>query len=206
MLFDTLPVPPLEANCCLLGDEKSGLAALVDPGGAPEQIQAMLRASGLTLSMILLTHGHYDHVGAVPALRQVYPDVPVYIHEKELRPEGTPTPQYYLPHQGAAQRTYGDGDVLDLGGTAVRVLHTPGHSAGSVVLLAEDVMLSGDTLFAGGCGRWDLPGGDGRAILSSLARLGALEGDFRICPGHGPMTTLHYERQYNPYLIRAMKP
>ena len=87
-------------------------------------------------------------------------DLPVYAHELELCPAGSPNPRYFLPHLGKNQRTYGEGDTLDLGGLAVRVLHTPGHSRGSVTLLAGDIMLSGDTLFAGSCGRVDLPGGD----------------------------------------------
>lgn len=203
MIFDTIPVPPLEANCCLLGDEASGLAAVVDPGGAPEAVLSMLEKSGLTLAMFLFTHGHYDHVGALPALRQVYPNVPVYIHEKELCPADAAS-RYFLPQQGDVQRTYDDGDVLTLGDTAIRVLHTPGHSAGSVTLLAGDMMLSGDTLFTGSCGRWDLPGGHGPTLMASLAKLGDLAENYRVCPGHGPMTTLDQERRSNPYLMKAM--
>lgn len=122
--------------------------------------------------MVLLTHGHFDHVGAVPAVLQAFPGLAVYIHEKELCPAHEPNPRFFLPHQGPGQRTYGEGDELRLGGLTLQVLHTPGHSAGSVTLLAEDVMLSGDTLFMESCGRCDLPGGSERAMMSSLARLG----------------------------------
>ena len=96
-------------------------------------------------------------------------------------------------------------DVLALGGLRIHVLHTPGHSAGSVTLLVEDVMLSGDTLFAGSCGRWDLPGGDGEALLASLARLAALEGNYKVCPGHGSATLLDREREYNQFMRRAVE-
>lgn len=204
MYFDTIPVPPLETNCYLIGDEASGLGALVDPGGAPDRVLDMVRRSGLTPAMVLLTHGHFDHVGAVPAVLQAFPGLAVYIHEKELCPAHEPNPRFFLPHQGPGQRTYGEGDELRLGGLTLQVLHTPGHSAGSVTLLVEDVMLCGDTLFAGTCGRWDLPGGSGDELMASLARLGRLEGDYKVCPGHGGASTLERERQTNGYMRQAL--
>ena len=97
-----------------------------------------------------------------------------------------------------------DGALLNVGALSVQVLHTPGHSAGSVTLLAEDVMLCGDTLFAGSCGRWDLTGGDYETLMGSLGRLGRLEGDYKVCPGHGPLSTLERERRTNPHLRQAM--
>ena len=203
MIFDTIPVGQIDTNCYLIGDEKENVCAVADPGGSPERVLAMIEQSGLELKMILLTHGHWDHVGAIPALLEKWPDLPVYAHEKELCPADEPNPHYFFPHAGKNQRTYGEGDVLPLGGLTLKVLHTPGHSAGSVVILAEDVMLCGDTLFAGSCGRWDLPGGSEGAMLPSLRRLAELEGDYRVCPGHGPLSTLDRERRSNPYMRQA---
>jgi len=204
MIFDTLPVGKIDTNCYLIGDEAAKACAVVDPGGSPERVLSMIEKSGLEPRMILLTHGHWDHVGAIPALLEKWPDLPVYAHKKELCPADEPNPHYFFPHAGKNQRTYGEGDTLDLGGLAVRVLHTPGHSRGSVTLLAGDIMLSGDTLFAGSCGRVDLPGGDEQQMWSSLARLGRLEEDWTVWPGHGEATSLDYEKQFNPYVKRAL--
>lgn len=204
MIFDTIPVGTIGTNCYLIGDEAAGVCAVVDPGGSPEKVLAMIEKSGLALQMILLTHGHWDHVGAIPALLEKWPDLPIYAHEKELCPAGEPKPRYFFPHAGKNQRTYDEGDKLALGGLQLKVLHTPGHSGGSVVLLVEDVMLCGDTLFAGNCGRYDLSGGDGEQMLQSLKRLADLEGDYKVCPGHSTLTTLEQERQTNPYMRRAM--
>ena len=205
MIFDTIPVGQIDTNCYLLGDENEKACAVVDPGGSPERVLDMIAKSGLEPEMILLTHGHWDHVGAIPALLERWPDLPVYAHEKELCPADEPNPHYFFPHAGKNQRTYGEGDEIALGGLTLKVLHTPGHSAGSVVILAEDVMLSGDTLFAGSCGRCDLPGGDEQKMLASLKRLAELEGDYKVCPGHGALTTLEEERRSNSYVRMAVK-
>lgn len=204
MIFDTIPVGQIDTNCYLIGDEKKRVCAVADPGGSPERVLEMIEKSGLEPKMILLTHGHWDHVGAIPALLEKWPDLPVYAHEKELCPADEPNPHYFFPHAGKNQRTYGEGDALALGSLTLRILHTPGHSGGSVVILVEDVMLSGDTLFAGTCGRYDLSGGDGEQMLQSLKRLGVLQGDYKVCPGHGALTTLERERQTNPYMRQAM--
>lgn len=204
MIFDTIPVGQIDTNCYLIGDEKEQVCAVVDPGGSPERVLEMIEKSGLTPQMILLTHGHWDHVGAIPALLEKWPDLPVYAHEKELCPADEPNPHYFFPHAGKNQRTFGEGDMLSLGGLTLRVLHTPGHSAGSVVILVEDVMLSGDTLFAGNCGRYELTGGNGRNMLDSLKRLAELEGDYKVCPGHGALSTLERERQTNLFVKQAM--
>jgi len=204
MYITSIPVAPLMTNCYLLGDEKAGVCAVADPGGSADAVLDMIRRSGMTPAMILLTHGHYDHVRGIPGILAEYPDLPVYIHEMDLCEAEAWHKQFWLPHQGANQRTYSDGDVLMLGGIEIRVLHVPGHSAGSVALLAEDVMIAGDTLFAGSCGRWDLPGGDGETLMRSLARLGKLNGDYTVCPGHGGTSTLERERANNIYMRQAM--
>lgn len=205
MIFDTVVVDPIGTNCYLLGDEKEGVCAVADPGGSPDRVLDMVARSGLSLQLVLLTHAHYDHVGAIPALLEQYPDLLVYAHEKELCPGDTvPKPRYFLPHLGRNQRTYGEGDTVRLGGLEIRVLHTPGHSAGSVSLLTGELMLTGDTLFAGTCGRFDLPGGDEATLMRSLAKLGRAAEDGKVLPGHGPASTLKEELAYNPYLRQAM--
>ena len=112
MYFDVTEVAPLMTNCYLIGDENAKVCAVVDPGGSPEKVLDMISRSGLTPEMILLTHGHYDHVRAIPALLEVYPDLPVYIHEKELCPAEDLKERYHMPHKGKNQRTYDEGDTL----------------------------------------------------------------------------------------------
>ena len=203
MIFTTMPVGPLETNCHIIGDETSGLCCVVDPGADSERILAAVKEKGLQLQMILLTHGHWDHTGGVAGILAEYPDVPVYIHSEELVAT-TGNSEYSYAGAGANQRTYGEGDVMELGELKIQVLHTPGHSGGSVVLLCGDVMVAGDTLFAGSCGRCDLFGGNLETMFVTLKRLAALEGDYRVYPGHGPDTTLSRERRTNPYVKHAV--
>mgnify|MGYP003298608791 CR=1 FL=1 len=205
MYFDTCEVAPLMTNCYLVGDETEKVCAVVDPGGSPDLVLDMIERSGLTPAAIFLTHGHYDHVRGIPGLLQKYPDLPVYCHDKDICAAEHQTEPFFLPHTGANQRTYGEGDTVKIGTLAFQILHTPGHSGGSVVLLVEDLMLCGDTLFAGSMGRCDLPGGNEDTIWRSLARLASLEGNFKVLPGHGLPSTLERERNTNPYMRQAMR-
>ena len=202
MEMQHLQVGPIGTNCYLLKDGDSGRCAVVDPGDEGARIAALCERQGLTPCAVFLTHGHWDHVGGVAALLERWPGLPVYLHAAD-RLGGGGDPHYQYDGQGAGQRTYDEGDEIPFGTERIRVLHTPGHSPGSVVLLWGDVMLAGDTLFAGSCGRCDLPGGDWEAMLDSLGRLSRLAGDYQVCPGHGPLSTLSAERRGNPYLRQA---
>lgn len=183
-----------QTNCYIVHDDSVQTCCLIDPGYAPEQILRKLDSLGLTPEAILLTHGHFDHVGAVRELASET-GCDVYIHPEDLSmpPMMTAGPLYYT-------HTYTEGTRLHLAGLDFQVLHTPGHTPGSVCLLTGDTLFSGDTLFAGSCGRTDLPGGSWEAITRSLHRLAALEGNYWILPGHGGSTTLRDEKRYNPYL------
>ena len=205
MLFDTMTVGSLDTNCYLFGDEGRGVCALVDPGASAEKLLEMVRRSGARLETILLTHGHYDHTGAVADLLEACPDVAVRIHTGDYTP-GLDASLFPLYSQlGDRAAPYREGEALSVGNISVQVLHTPGHSPGSVTLLAEDRMFCGDTLFALNCGRWDLPGGDMYDLIGSLAKLGDLTGDFKVYPGHGEDTTLDFERKNNPYMRHALR-
>lgn len=202
MLVKTMPVGPIGTNCYLLGDEKDGVCAVVDPGDDAESILAMIRESGMRLSCILLTHAHYDHTGGVAGLEAAMPGTPVYLHPEDAH--GV-SPSLFPPIPAEVLRPYGEGDSVQVGGITVEVLHTPGHSRGSVTLKAGDVLFTGDTLFQGSCGRTDLQGGSYEEIMSSLARLAALPGDYRVCPGHEGLSTLEQERNTNYYMREAMR-
>ena len=201
MLLKTMTVGPVETNCYLVGDEQAGACALVDPGDSAQALLSMVEESGLRLEAIFLTHGHYDHRDAVADILEKYPELPVYIHEKEKLRPGLPERYFY----GGPCQTYAEGDTVQVGSIPFRVLETHGHTAGSVTLVTSGVMLSGDTLFAGTCGRCDLPGGSIADMLASLRRLGELEGDYQVLPGHGPASTLEQERRRNPYVRQAMR-
>ena len=174
--------------------ENDGRCVIIDPGYEADTIAFFLHKHSLTADAIFLTHGHFDHVGAVKQLVEKL-SCPVYVHSAELSmPKMFTAGEIYYTH------TYGEGDRIQAAGLSFRVLHTPGHTPGSVCLIAEDVLFSGDTLFAGSCGRTDLPGGDWATIHRSLNRLKQIEEDLTVCPGHGEATTLAAEKRCNPYM------
>ena len=198
-------VGPIMTNCYLLCDEAAKVCAVIDPGDEPKRIEAMIASCGCSPVMILLTHGHFDHCTGVAGLLEKWPDLPVYIHEADVT-DGVGGELTFRRLDEKNQRYWHEGDTLTVGGLTLRVMETPGHSRGSVCLLVEGqgVIFSGDTLFRGNCGRCDFPGGDYRAMLRSLARLGRLEGQYQVYPGHEAATDMEYERKYNPYMKQGM--
>ena len=193
MELKTFPIGSLQTNCYMAWAEGSEKCILIDPGYEPELLLEQVRLQRKTLEAILLTHGHFDHVGGV---KQIAAETgcKVYICAEELK-----QPLRYSDGLHYTD-TVAEGDVLELAGLTLQVLHTPGHTPGCVCYLCGDTLFSGDTLFAGTCGRTDLPGGDFKAIQASLQRLAALEGDLRVLPGHGMASSLDIERRYNPYM------
>ena len=201
----SLMVGPIMTNCYILCDEAAKVCAVIDPGDEPKRIEAMIASCGCSPVMILLTHGHFDHCTGVAGLLEKWPDLPVYIHEADVT-DSSGSELTFRRLDEKNQRYWHEGDTLTVGGLTLRVMETPGHSRGSVCLLVEGqgVIFSGDTLFRGNCGRCDFPGGDYRAMLRSLARLGRLEGQYQVYPGHEAATDMEYERKYNPYMKQGM--
>ena len=203
MKIKTLCVGPIGTNCYILCDEAAKVCAVIDPGGDAEAVAAAVKETGCTPCSILLTHGHYDHTGAVAELRQLWPEIPVYLNRRD-RYDGDPyMAQLFPPVPKAAD--YDEGDTLSVGGLTVEVLATPGHSEGSVTLRCGEVLFCGDTLFAGSCGRTDFVGGSYGQILQSLKRLVSLEGNLRVCPGHEGTTPRDVERAHNPFVREALR-
>ena len=199
---NTLILGPLQTNCYVVWEEKSSSCVVVDPAHAPERILEFISGQGLTLEAIFLTHGHFDHVGAVEALREKT-GCSLWMHRGDYNRPSDPMNDYLYPlhDKDIGEISFcDDGTVIPAAGLRFTVHSTPGHSRGSVCYQAEGILLSGDTLFAGGCGRTDLPGGSPDAIFVSLADLADLQGDLKVYPGHGESTTLARERRYNPYM------
>lgn len=194
MEIRNLKLGSYQTNCYIAWGEGATDCIVVDPGFEPERVLEQVRHLGKTVAAILLTHGHFDHVGGV---KQIAAETGcrVYICKEDLmlNPMLTDGAIYCTD-------TYAEGDALHLAGLTLQVLNTPGHTPGCVCLVCEDVIFSGDTLFAGTCGRTDLPGGSMAQMRKSLARLKALPENYRVLPGHGEDSTLDEERVYNPYL------
>lgn len=199
MKLYSFPLGPLETNCYVVADEATGRCAIVDPGDDGAAVAQWLEQQQLTPAYLFLTHGHYDHVGGIADLRAEYPDLPVYVHTADtaLPPQ--------LSRGLSWTHTYGEGDTISMDSITFHVLSTPGHTPGSVCLVAGNLLLSGDTLFAGSCGRTDFPGGSWQQMLASLKKLAQLEGDYTVLPGHGGATTLQTERDTNPYMKEALR-
>ena len=189
----------LGTNCYLIIDDQAKSCAVVDPGDQGEALADWLTREGLIPKYVFLTHGHFDHVGGVKALAGRFPGLPVYLHPDDtaLTPE--------LSRGLYWTDFYEEGDTLTMDSVTFRVLHTPGHTPGSVCLQTEDTLLTGDTLFAGACGRTDFPGGSWSRMMDSLSRLAKLPGNPAVLPGHGEDSTLEQERKLNPYMKEASK-
>ena len=192
--FQVMPLGAYQTNCYILWGQDSDECIVIDPGYEPERVLLKAKSLGKSIAAILLTHGHFDHVGGVKEIA-AQTDCKVFLCAEDLAVPHrfTAGPLYYTD-------TYGEGSRLALAGLQLRILHTPGHTPGSVCILCEDQMFSGDTLFQDSCGRTDLPGGSFPQIRQSLLKLRALEDDYTVHPGHGPSTTLFDEKTYNPYM------
>lgn len=200
------------ANCYLLVDEVTGEAAVVDPAWYTDDFKNTLAENGADLKYILLTHGHFDHIFGVHGLREAT-GAKVVIHgndaghlldeNKSLAKGNMPEPQKPVE----ADILVDEGDVIALGESKIKVMHTPGHTMGGVCYILEDdrVIISGDTLFCMTAGRTDFADGSDELMIASLKRLIALEGDYRVLPGHNRETTLERERTRNWYIRRMVK-
>jgi len=205
MKVETLIVGHLETNCYLVYDENNRRAAVVDPGAEPGKIISAIEKLDLKPEMIINTHGHVDHVGANKPIKEKY-SIPLLIHSDDqpllrdalqsgfslmLGAKKSPQPDRFLR----------DRDVVEVGDSRLKVLHTPGHSPGGIALVGEGFILSGDTLFNQGVGRTDLPGGNWGQLMASIKnKIFTLNEDIVVFPGHGPSTTVGDEKTNNPFI------
>ncbi len=207
MVLETFPVGPLACNCTILGDEEALEAIVIDPGDEVGRIHRRLTELGLKLKQILVTHAHIDHVGGALKLKRLT-GAPIFLNERDLPLLkmmqmqaawlGLTTPETAPPDE-----TLAEGQLVGLARFPAQVLHTPGHTQGSICLhfAPLKLLVAGDTLFAGSIGRTDLPGGDFDQIIDSIhSRLLELSDNTKVLPGHGPTTTIGEERAHNPFL------
>jgi glyoxylase-like metal-dependent hydrolase (beta-lactamase superfamily II) len=204
MFLDVLSYNPFATNCWVVSADGSDEAVVVDPGFSPERVRAAVERAGRRLVAVLATHGHLDHVGAA---RDVCgDDVPLFIHEEDaLALTDQPTWGAGMPVDGDYRptlvRTVTEGDVLEFGGFQIEVLHTPGHTPGSVCFVTEGFVFSGDLVFRGSIGRYDFPNSDEREMMASLRRFLSLDDRLDVYPGHLESTTVGDERRSNPFLL-----
>lgn len=214
MLIRSLTLGPYQTNCYIAAAGRSGKAILIDPGDEPERILAVLRHLSLEVACIVNTHAHVDHMGADSAIQQAT-GAPILIHSADAPLLSSPSSNLssllgqplQVPEPLSAvspPRLLEEGEKVEAGGLVLTVLHTPGHTPGSICLLGQGLLFSGDLLFAGGVGRTDFPGGSQEQLAASLRRVLKLGDQVVVYPGHGPKTTIGAERQVNPWLTQLL--
>lgn len=204
MIIEKLELGPFAANCYIVGSESNKEGIIIDPGAEADRILQEVEDLGLEIKLIVLTHHHIDHIGAVKEVKEATgAEVAIHTDEAESlqRPPSSTTFGFSYPAPPPPDRLLKGGDSIDIGDLHFLVLHTPGHSPGGICLLGEGVVFSGDTLFNSGIGRFDFPGSSGKQLMNSIyTKLMVLPDDTIIYPGHGPETTIGTERQWNPFL------
>ena len=208
MLIKTITVGAYETNCYIVADEQSLDCAVIDPGADASAILDYLEETKLHCRFVLLTHGHFDHTGAVEDIL-AETDAQLFVHKADVGVSVGGDYYRFLPPEGT--KYYAEGDIVCVGALSFTVIETPGHTPGSVTLecieagSGERALFSGDTLFRDSCGRTDFPGSSTEAILVSLKRLAQLPGDCEVYPGHGFSTTLSRERRLNYFMAAALR-
>ena len=209
MIHEIMPVGPLQCNCSIIGDEKTREAMVIDPGDEIDDILALVYKHNLQVKQIVITHAHIDHVGGAMKLRAAT-GAPIFLNQNDyalLKMLDVQAAWIGVPAPGKVEidRSITTGETVSAGSHIAQILHTPGHTEGSVCLYfePEKKLIAGDTLFAGSIGRTDLPGGDMQKIMRSLHHtLMALPDETVVVPGHGELTTIGEERQSNPFLVK----
>jgi glyoxylase-like metal-dependent hydrolase (beta-lactamase superfamily II) len=208
MLIKSIVVGPLEVNCFIIAEEASKKALVIDPGDEPDRIMDVVKDNKLNVEYIVCTHGHFDHVGAVSDLKnETGAKVLIHKHEIEIYSAAKDMAAFWgyeldpLPDPDVLVE---EGEIIKIGGVGFKVFHSPGHSPGGICLYGEGVVVTGDTLFAGSVGRTDFYGGDMNKLKESFKRLMTLPEDTRVLPGHGPETTIGYEKKENMFSEELM--
>ena len=198
----TLPLGDYQTNTYIIHDDASTSCAIIDPGYEAGTILAQVNKLGLTVDAVLLTHGHFDHVGAVREIVEAT-GCKLWMRESDWSQKPSPMNLYFYPLANCdftEVQFCEESETISAGGLTFTVLETPGHSWGSVCIRTEDILFSGDTLFAGSIGRTDFPGSSPETMAESLSFLKEIQENLSVYPGHGSSTTLSQEKLYNPYL------
>ena len=212
MIHTVIPVGPLQCNCSIIGDESTHEGMVIDPGDEIDEILAIVNKQGLQVKQIVVTHAHIDHVGGAMKLRAAT-GAPIVLNQNDYALLNMLDMQAQWvgmrsPGRVEIDRSVEQADTISAGSLNATVLHTPGHTEGSICLYfpAEKTLVAGDTLFSGSIGRTDLPGGSMKKIMSSLFNtVLALPDETSVVPGHGPLTTIGQERETNPFLVKTQR-